>query len=438
MKLVTLKPYRELDDIQRFELLLAIGMAVAFVCYFIAIYVGNIETEVIRDRFWKNVEPLWDGEIPIIEYPPVALLFFAVPRIFADTPWGYNAAWVVWVYAFTMIGMVFVRRIAEQYGADQKKAMAVYCVLMLLFLQFVADRYDIFPAVMTIIAFYFMITKRPVLAFVILALATLTKVYPLLLAPLFLVPYLTDRDWKGLFTGAAAYAATGLAVVGACLLIEPDLIYGFLDYHMDRPLEIGCVAATLIYPFDMLGITSTWILPATEPGSFGSDDLMGAWPDAVAPFLTPIMIGVIVLAALYYIYARLQRKRSDERTFMILAAVNVVLLMFMIFGKVFSSQYLIWSVPFLAMLVVLCPNRVFNKRLLYLTIASFALTQVNFAYIYGYLGGGLGINDLAMILMLIRNLMIVAMMVMIILEAVRVRREGYSGDDYETEPEFVF
>ena len=54
---------------------------------------------------------------------------------------------------------------------------------------------------------------------------------------------------------------------------------------------------------------------------------------------------------------------------------------------------------------------------------------MNFAYIYGYLGGGTAINDLAMISMLVRNLMVVGMLVLVFMEMVRIRRKGRSGDD---------
>lgn len=45
------------------------------------------------------------------------------------------------------------------------------------------------------------------------------------------------------------------------------------------------------------------------------------------------------------------------------------LLAFMILGKVFSSQYLIWIFPFLALLMVVTDDSVFSKRLLYLVLA---------------------------------------------------------------------
>jgi len=420
-----LKGWSELDEVQRWEVILSAGLAVAFACYIAVIFLTNLDTEVNIHR-WENAEDLWSGNVPIMEYPPLALLFFAVPRIFGADPMSYNLFYVIETYIFTIVGLVLVRRIAERLGARQIRAMVAYAVLMLMFLQFVTDRYDIFPAVMTIASFYFLIQKKYHWAFIILALATLTKLYPAMFFPIFLVPLLVDRDWKGAFTGFALYAVVGAAIAGICWAIDPELILNFLHYHSDRPLEIGCVAATLIYPLSMLGLTTTWILPATAPGSFGSDDLMGPLPDAVAPFLTPLMAGAVVACIAYYWLIRRNAGEANDRTVLILGAMICVLLAFMILGKVFSSQYLIWAVPFVALIVAASPDEEFDKRLLWLFIAMFALTQVNFAYIYGFLGGGTSINDVAMISMLVRNLMVVGAMVLVLREMGRISRD-YTG-----------
>lgn len=427
---------RDLEREDRFQILLAAALGIAFAVYLLTIYLGNLDTEVMRDRFWKNAEPLFDGEVPIMEYPPFALLFFAIPRLFTDTPSGYNALYVVETFIFVLIGLIIVRKIAAYYNANQVKAMVTYSVLIVMFLQFVADRYDIIPAIMTLGALYLLISKRAPWAFMLLALAMMTKLYPAIFLPLFLMIFFVERDWKGLLSGLAVFVLTALAVVAVAMAIDPEMIFSFMNYHMDRPLEIGCVVATVIYPFAMVGLTTTWILPATSPGSFGSDDLMGPWPDAVAPFLTPIMAIAVVGCIILYGFIRKGSGRADERMFLLLGGICISLLAFIILGKVFSSQYIIWIIPFLALLVVMSQNRTFRDRLLNLTLLSFALTQINFAYIYGFLGGGTNINDISMISMLVRNLMVVAIMVMIAREMVTVGREHFTGEDMGEEVPF--
>jgi hypothetical protein len=116
----------------------------------------------------------------------------------------------------------------------------------------------------------------------------------------------------------------------------------------------------------------------------------------------------------------------------------LAVLAFIVCGKVFSSQYLIWAVPFYVLVMMASNDRAFNRKLVYLTIAYLILTQVNFAYIYGYLGGGAAINDLAMISMLVRNLMVVATGAMVFLEMRRVVKQGMPCEERDMDVPFGF
>jgi len=417
---------KEMDRVQRIELYLSLALAVAFIGYIIAIYVGDIETEVIHDRYWKDVEPLFNGEIPIMEYPPFAFVFMVIPRLFFADPFGYNVGFVIEMYAFTIFGLVITRRLAEHLGFSQVKAMALYSVLMVLLLEFITDRYDIVPAVMSLLAFYLLITKRPMWAFILIALGMMTKLYPAMYFPIFLMMYIVQKDWKGMGKGIFWFALTSAVIFIPLMLIDPDLFLGFLSYHSNRPLEIGSLAATLLYPFSMIGLFDTWIQPAWAEGSFGSDNLRGSVPDAVAEILTPIMIIAVLAIIFYYAYLRKNEDRENERIYLLALAILGVTVAFMLIGKVFSSQYLIWAVPFYVLAIMMSTNKTFSKRMTYLLIISFIMTQVNCIYLYSYLGGGVNIDDLGMILMLIRNLMIVATLVMIVQEMVRIQKDHIS------------
>ena len=57
---------RPLDGIRRYQLIIAILFLVACVGYLVAVHALGIETEVMRDRFWKNAEPLFNGELPVM------------------------------------------------------------------------------------------------------------------------------------------------------------------------------------------------------------------------------------------------------------------------------------------------------------------------------------------------------------------------------------
>ncbi|MBQ9689513.1 MAG: DUF2029 domain-containing protein, partial [Candidatus Methanomethylophilaceae archaeon] len=297
-----------MDRVKKMEIIYTVLLAIAFIGYLIAIYVLDIETEVIRDRF-PDADQLFNGDIPITEYPPLSLIFFVIPRIFFSDPFGYNIGYVIMIFVITIVGLHLMRRTAESLNMNPVWAMTIYSVLIALLLEYVADRYDIIPAVMTLASFYFFINKKMPAAFIILALAMMTKLYPAILLPIYLIIYMVERDWKGFATGTVWFLIGAAVVVLPCLLIEPDLIMGFMGYHSARPLEIDSLAATLIYPFSLFGLTDVWIQASTDVGSYGSDNLRGPLCDAVAPWLTPLMMVLIVLFILWYGKVRYGLKR---------------------------------------------------------------------------------------------------------------------------------
>ena len=413
----------EMDSVKRYRLILWALFGIACAVYLIVVDISGIDTEVMRDRF-KNADALFNGEAPVTEYPPFALVFMIIPRLFASTPFSYNIAYVVEVFVFFMIGLVFISKLAARFGKDEKKAMLAYSVLMLLMFEFVVDRYDIFPVVITLISFYCFTTKRYVWAFALLSIATLTKLYPAVLFPIFLIPFLMDRKWMDALKGTAAFVVTALTIVVPILLIEPDMIMHFLEYHSDRPLHIESTAASFIYPFAMIGMTDVWI-----EYSFGSDNLLGAWPDAVAPFLSPLMLMLIIVSCIMFGYLYKKNNDEKERDVLLGIAILIVLMIFMIFGKVFSSQYLMWIIPPVVFMFMVPISDKEKKNIMVLTILAFIITQVNFAYNIGYLGGGVNINDLGMMILLLRNvLMIVFLYITIKIVYDRFLRKGRESD----------
>ena len=387
----------ELDEIKRYQLIIGIVFGIFCILYLILVFAFNIESEVLKYRF-ENANDVFNGLVPDIEYPPFALLFFLPPRLFSADPFGYNIGYVVEVLIFFIIGLILTSKLAEKFGKDQKKAMLLYAVLMMLMFEFVVDRYDIFPVVLTLLSFYCFITKRYFWAMVILSIATMTKVYPALLFPIYLIPMIMEKKWIETIKMVVTFAVVSIVILVTAYLLNPEMISFFVDYHVDRPLHIESVAASLIYPFSMLGITDVWI----EFG-FGSDNLLGAWPDAVAPFLLPITAILILIA--YVVYAYIFKRTDDCRRHAVClgTAMLFVIVVFIVFGKVFSSQYLIWIIPLIIFLLMENITDTEKKKLLYLTIAAIVLTQVNFAYNIGYLGGGANINDLGMMVLLARN-----------------------------------
>lgn len=388
----------------RTRTIIAIGFLVACIVYLVVVHALGIETEVMRDRFWKNAEPLFNGEFPVTEYPPLALVFIAIPRLFASDPWGYEVAYVGMIYVFMVIGLCLVSRLAASFGRGATRPMIVYAALILLMLEFVLDRFDVIAMVLTLAAFVLFAERRTNAAFVLLAIGVLTKVYPAVFFPVMVLALLYDRRYRDAIYGAAAFVVTGVVVVAVCLLINPEIITTFIHYNGGRPLQIESVAASLIYPFSMIGVTDVWI-QGSSAESFWSDNLRGPLPDAVSSYLLPI--AVILVLVVLVAYAHLRHRAGGDHTLAIMsAAMLAMLLVFLVSNKVFSSQYLIWLIAPMMMVLLSAPEGS-QDRLTIVVLVSMVLVQADFAYNVGYLGGGAAIDDLGMIVILAKNLAVV-------------------------------
>ena len=387
----------------RYGTVLALMFLVECIAYLAAVDMLGIETEVMRDRYWKNAYPLFHGDVPVMEYPPFAMVFFAIPGLFGEGPWPYNIAYVAEAFAFTVIGLYFVNRLAKDVGFDPRRAMALYILLMALLIEFVADRYDIFPMVITLASLVMFVEKKHGWAFMLLALGMMTKVYPAVIAPIYMIYMMGNSDIKGAFKGAGVFALTSLVVVAVAWIVQPETVTGFLEYHSDRPLQTESVAASILYPLSVIGLFEADIQLFRDNG-FGSDNLVGPFPDAVAGVLLPLM--VLSIVALYAVCLFRCRRFASGGIKALVVAISLSLFLFLTVNKVLSAQYLLWLVPFVVYLVMLSDGSEGSKRLGILCVAVCLLTQLFFSYNAGWCNGD--INGFGMTLILVRNIVLVA------------------------------
>ena len=415
------------DEYGRYRMRLIAAYAIACIGFLIAVFALDLYTEVINDRFEDNVQPLFNGEDWKMEYPPFALVFMVIPRLFGWTAETYEVFYVIEVFVFMVIGLIYTDRLAEHFGRSRKNAMLAYSVLMVLLLEFVTDRYDIFPAVLTLMSFYYFVKSRYAWAFALIAVGMMTKLYPALLFPIYFLVFAVKGRWGEAFRGTAVFALVSLAIIVPVMIIDMDMITYFLEYHADRPLQIESVAASLIYPLAMLGLTTVRITSAKDPDSFGSDNLVGDIPDAVVGYLTPLMVICVLLLCFYFAFV--YRKAGEEGRLKALGiAVAGVMMVFMIFGKVFSAQYLIWVIPPVVFILML-EEDMFSTPLFKVTVAAFIMTQADFVYNVGILHGGSNIDDLGMIIILIRNILTIAMLYLMVRDMYRIHTGCRGGDD---------
>jgi len=424
---------KEDSGIRRYQIILGILFAAASAVYLLTVHFTGIETEAVKVYF-PYADTLAHGGIPEMEYPQFALVFMAIPRIFASTPLGYNIAFVAEVFVFFMIGLVVIGKLAKRYYQSQRKMMLIYTILMMLMFEFVVDRYDIFPAVLTLTSLYLFVTKKYMWAFVLLSVAMMTKLYPAVLLPIYLFPFIINRDWSNALKGGGVFVAVAALIILPFLILDHGSALHFLSYNMDRPLQIESTPASFIAVGSILGLTGTSI-----GFSFGSDNMMGSWPDAVAPYMMPLMLLAVIAVYFIHVYIllRLRKEGQDNennRMVFLGGAVLLSILVFIIFGKVFSSQYLIWIIPFVVFMMMTSIDHTSKLYILILSAVSIALTQLNFAVNIGISGGGSGITDAGMMIILARNIVTIILFAYVIkISAESVKKKPWcaksSGED---------
>lgn len=321
-----------------------------------------LEYHVYALNFW-TVHPYFTS-LPV-EYPPLAILPFSL-TLAPPLP-DYQTVFVWWATAAIIAGYLGFLRYA-----DRKRALAYFVYLVLGAIGTVISRFDIFPALVTVAALWAAQRRHFAGSYLLLALGTLLKLYPAFLLPIVLIehwraltvdaPARGVSDWlrapatRRVAEGLALFAgAVGLGFAVAAAL-DPSGALTVFTYASARPLQVESSPATLLWLGSLLGF------PAHPEFSFASLNYVGP----LDVFLKPLS-SVALAAGCLWAYWRFARGRLN-----LAQAFLAVLCVVVVANKIFSPQYLVWLVPFVA--------EVYGFDALWLVIC--AITTLIYPYLY--------------------------------------------------------
>jgi hypothetical protein len=277
-----------------------------------------------------------------LEYPPFALVFFLLPRFLTSTYITYAVYYRVEVFIFILIGLYILYLIAQRLGKSPWKIMMIYTVAILAMGPILAEQYDVFPAVLTLLALYFFWVGKYKTSWVLLALGALTKIYPLFLAPIFLLYHLRNREYRRIWSGVITFAVTSLIIFLPFLILSPSSILYLINYHSQRGIQLESVYSSFLLIGDKLGLTSVKLAM-----DFGSWNLVSPLADALAK-ISLYLTGLLLLIAYWFIFTQMKPGKSQ---FTRLGAYALLVTgVALVFGKILSPQYLIWLIPFLPLI----------------------------------------------------------------------------------------
>lgn len=346
---------RSATPTRRFLFLAAVGAAVGFalawgVVDWLAIgrVYGSVDSALSVGPYPVYGASVLAGRFPYggfeLDYPPLSLPAFVVPALLSHGAKDAAAYWVAFQALMLVCGMVMaplVVNIASSLGGGRRDLLisaGFVAASPLLVGAVMLSRFDLWPTVLMAASLAAILKDRYRIGFALLGLGILAKDYPALLVPVSL-SYVWNRRGRPEATRCLLIVAgvTALGFAPFLWLAGGGAITG-LAHAVERPLQIETLGAALL----VLAHDATW-LPLNIAPSYGSDNLAGRLPDALA-----LGQSVLLLVALLLTWIGFARGPAEPRRLAVSVAASLAA--YVALGKVLSPQYLIWLIPTVAVL----------------------------------------------------------------------------------------
>ncbi|HEV2775823.1 MAG TPA: glycosyltransferase 87 family protein [Solirubrobacteraceae bacterium] len=382
---------------------LALAAAALLVVFAVATTVGPFSDITVNDLYVyeQYARLLHDGRLPYVdfgfEYPPLAALPLWLAGVFGRDPES-----IEWTFGVLMaVCLVAVQQLAARLAGGGREGLTVAWLLVLapvLIGASVRTHFDPLPIAIALAGLLMLARGRGDLAFLLLGLGAMTKLFPGLLALVALVWLAGGGEWRAALRGGAIFAAVLVAIS------LPFAGAGYVDsfeFHLDRPVQIESTAASVLFALGGSEVTGTNL----RPDRFKSNGLDGGHADTVEALFSLLL--VLALAAIVLLAARRRNVRH-----MVLCGF-AALLAFVTLGKVFSPQYVIWLAPFAALAWVWG-----ERAVAVLVTAAIVLTHVEFPSRYFDL---INVHTDVVLIVAARNAVLLAALALLVASLARSR-----------------
>jgi hypothetical protein len=201
----------------------------------------------------------------------------------------------------------------------------------------VVSRFDLWPAALAVVAIWLLVRDQSAASAIVLATAFAAKLWPAVLAPLALVWLYRTRDRDAALRWLGVAAATAAAWFLPFVALSPGGVGHSFHAQLARPLQLESLGGSILLALHHVTSTSLGMVEG-----FGSQNLGGTGVHAVEVATT--IVGIAAVLAVWVLFAR--GPATTQRLLVSSAAAVTALVAF---GKVFSPQFMIWLIPFVAL-----------------------------------------------------------------------------------------
>lgn len=272
-----------------------------------------------------NKQVIHSGSVPFVAeaYPQLAMMYFTVPALFTNDFSTYQALFFIWNAIWLWALLIITRKLLKLLGKENSR---LYYLLLPSFLFFTFNRYDIFPACLVIWAILLLLEKKSNWSFVLLGLSFLSKLYPLILLPLFL---LYDRQNNN-------SSLKSLGIFSVTILAPLTLFITWTGWLPSlTPYFIHFGHATQGSLLEVLNS----IIPSQNINS------LLHYLFTLLQFILPLFISLILM------WSKIQKKKIPIQPGQFISLAAAALLLFIIFSNFFSNQWVVWLVPLLILTI---------------------------------------------------------------------------------------
>ena len=262
-----------------------------------------------------------------LEYPPGALPVFALPALVSSDLSGFRLALetlLIVCGAAMLVAMDVILARVNTSPARRWAALLLAALTPLALGRVMAERYDLWPAALAVVAVAAAVTGRQRTAGAALGLGAAAKLFPAALLPL-LVCWAWRRGgrrdgWRVLL----AFTAVLLVCVVPFAAASPSGVSNVLERQVDRPLQLETLGASLL-----IAVHHVAGLTLGIESSYGSINLGGSKAAAVSAVQSLLLLVVLVA-----VWLRFAKSRADADALVIGCATVVTTLI--VLGKVLS------------------------------------------------------------------------------------------------------
>lgn len=350
------------------------------------------------------------GNVPYIghtvEYPPYALIIFFLPWLLGDANYLLNFMVLALLVDIAIKIILFYIAGREQGSIVNVRSylpLLLYSITVPFISYFYLQRFDLWPALLSVLALWFFIRNRYDVAGFFLALSIGVKFYPILFVLPLLAITIREGRWKQFIFGN---------IVGFMPIVILSFYmpwWKFAVFQGARGLQVESLYASVIWLWHFFTASGQYSWVHTTAWF----EVQGPLALSVLPWARICFIVAVFMSTIYATYLAYKmhgktKETTSNNVAYIARLMLLPLLSFMVFSLVFSPQYLIWLLP----IAVIASIRGSFWPILGILVACTLTSQ--FYPVNEYFGPGL--NLVQTIALVSRNLLLAGSWVWLLIE----------------------